>query len=100
MILQYPLAFTFLVLAFWLMYYILPNVPQHKRQILVGAVIAAVLWVVATTLFRLYVVNFTTFNKAYGTVGGVLAAAVVDVLLDGRRAGGRRAQRGARQRDR
>ena len=72
MILQYPLAFTFLVSAFWLMYYILPDFPQHKRQILVGAVIAAALWVLATTLFRLYVINFTTFNKAYGTVGAVL----------------------------
>jgi membrane protein len=72
MILQYPLAFTFLVSAFWLMYYILPDFPQHKRQILVGAIIAAALWVIATTLFRLYVVNFTTFNKAYGTVGAVL----------------------------
>jgi membrane protein len=72
MILQYPLAFTFLVSAFWLMYYILPDFPQHKRQILVGAIVAAALWVIATTLFRLYVVNFTTFNKAYGTVGAVL----------------------------
>ena len=72
MILQYPLAFAFLVSAFWLMYYILPDFPQHKRQILVGAIIAAALWVLATTLFRLYVINFTTFNKAYGTVGAVL----------------------------
>jgi membrane protein len=72
MILQYPLAFSFLVSAFWLMYYILPDFPQHKRQILVGAVIAAALWVIATTLFRLYVVHFTTFNKAYGTIGAVL----------------------------
>ena len=72
MILQYPLAFAFLVLAFWLIYYILPDFPQHKRQILAGAVIAATLWVIATTIFRLYVINFTTFNKAYGTVGAVL----------------------------
>jgi len=72
MILQYPLAFGFLVLAFWLMYYILPDFPQHKSQILVGAVIAAALWVIATTLFREYVIHFTTFNKAYGTIGAVL----------------------------
>ena len=72
MILQYPLAFAFLVAAFWLIYYILPDFPQHKRQILAGAVIAATLWVIATTIFRLYVINFTTFNKAYGTVGAVL----------------------------
>jgi membrane protein len=72
MILQYPLAFAFLVVAFWLIYYILPDFPQHKKQIVVGATIAAALWVIATTLFRLYVVHFTTFNKAYGTIGGVL----------------------------
>jgi len=72
MVLQYPLAFALLVAAFWLMYYILPDFPQHKRQILVGAIIAAALWIIATTLFRLYVINFTTFNKAYGTVGAVL----------------------------
>jgi membrane protein len=72
MILQYPLAFAFLVVAFWLMYYILPDFPQHKKQIVVGATIAAALWVIATTLFRLYVIHFTTFNKAYGTIGGVL----------------------------
>jgi membrane protein len=72
MILQYPLAFSFLVAAFWLIYYILPDFPQHKTQILVGAVVAAALWVIATTLFRLYVVHFTTFNKAYGTIGAVL----------------------------
>jgi membrane protein len=72
MVLQYPLAFAFLITAFWLIYYILPDFPQHKTQILVGAVIAAALWVIATTLFRLYVVNFPTFNKAYGTIGGVL----------------------------
>ena len=72
MIVQYPLAFAFLVAAFWLMYYILPDFPQHKRQILVGAIVAAALWIIATTLFRLYVIKFTTFNKAYGTVGAVL----------------------------
>lgn len=72
MILQYPLAFAFLVGAFWLIYFILPDFPQHKTQILVGAVIAAALWVIATTLFRLYVIHFTTFNKAYGTIGAVL----------------------------
>ena len=72
MLLQYPLSFVFLVFAFWLIYYVLPDFPQHKRQILVGAVIAAVLWVIATTLFRLYVIRFNTFNKAYGTIGAVL----------------------------
>ena len=72
MVLQYPLAFAFLVLALWLMYFVLPDFPQHKTQILAGSIVAAVLWVLATILFRLYVVHFTTFNAAYGTIGAVL----------------------------
>jgi membrane protein len=72
MILQYPLAFSFLVLALWLIYYALPNLRQHKTQILIGAVSAALLWVLATMVFRAYVVHFNKFNAAYGTIGAVL----------------------------
>lgn len=72
MVIQYPLAFLFLVAAMWMIYYLLPNYPQHKTQILVGAVAASLLWVLATQIFRLYVVNFNQFNKAYGTIGAVI----------------------------
>ena len=72
MVLQYPLAFGFVVLALYLIYYILPDFPQHKRQIIAGSVVTAVLWVLATTLFRLYVIQFNKFNETYGTIGAVL----------------------------
>jgi membrane protein len=72
MILQYPLAFGLVVLALWTIYYILPDFPQHRSQILVGAIVAAVLWVVATVLFRLYVTHMTNGNATYGAIGGVL----------------------------
>jgi membrane protein len=72
MVVQYPIAFAFLVFALWLIYYVLPDVKQDKRQLLIGAVIAAILWVVATLAFRAYVTDFNKFNKAYGTIGAVL----------------------------
>lgn len=72
MVLQYPLAFLSLVFAIWLMYTVLPDFPQHRQQILIGAVVTAVLWLAATAIFRTYVVNFDTLNKTYGTIGGVL----------------------------
>ena len=72
MILQYPLAFGLVVLALWTIYYVLPDFPQHRSQILVGAVVAAALWVLATVLFRLYVTNMTNGNATYGAIGGVL----------------------------
>ena len=33
---------------------------------------AAVLWLLVTLLFRLYVTDFATYNKTYGTIGGVI----------------------------
>jgi membrane protein len=71
-VLQYLLAFALLVAMFWLIYYFLPNLRQSARMVLVGAVVGAVLWVLATLLFRAYVMNFADYNKTYGTIGGVI----------------------------
>jgi membrane protein len=72
MIVQYPLAFVLLVGVMWMIYYFLPNLRQSKRQVLVGAVIATVLWIGVTLGFRAYVTNFASYNKTYGAIGGVI----------------------------
>ena len=71
-VVQYPLAFALLVGMLWLIYYFLPNQRQDKSQILVGALAAAVLWVLVTLLFRAYAANFGAYNKTYGAIGGVI----------------------------
>jgi membrane protein len=70
-VIQFPVAIALLLGFFYLMYWLLPNVRQDKRQVLVGSVVAAFLFVIATLLFRLYVQNFPP-NKTYGTVGAVM----------------------------
>ena len=70
-IIQFPLAIALLVAFFYLMYWLLPYVTQDKRVILVGSVVAALLFVLATLLFRLYVQHFP-HNKTYGTIGAVM----------------------------
>lgn len=69
--LQFPLAIVLLVSFLFLMYWALPQVKQDKKQILVGSVFAAVLFIVATLVFRLYVQHFPP-NKTYGTIGAVM----------------------------
>lgn len=69
---QYPVAIAMIVLAFFLIYRFLPNLNQSPKQILVGAGVATVLWLLVTLLFRLYVTDFATYNKTYGTIGGVI----------------------------
>jgi membrane protein len=72
MLLQYAIAYAFLVGMMFLIYNFLPHLKQPRAQVLVGAVVAATLWVLVTLLFRAYVVNFASYNKTYGTIGGVI----------------------------
>jgi membrane protein len=72
LVIEFPLAFAFLVGCAWLIYYMLPNVHQSKPQVLVGALVASLLWVLATLAFRWYVQHFGSYNKTYGTIGGVI----------------------------
>ena len=71
-VVQFPLALAILVGAAWMIYYFLPNVKQRATHVLVGAIVASVLWIAVTLLFRLYVSNFGSYNKTYGTIGGVI----------------------------
>ncbi len=61
------------VLIVALLYYATPNVKQPKfRWISVGAVVAIVVWIVASAAFGFYVANFSNYNKTYGSLAGVI----------------------------
>ncbi len=56
-----------------LLYYSTPNVKQPKfRWLTVGGGIALVVWALASVAFGFYVANFGSFDKTYGTLGGVI----------------------------
>lgn len=72
-IVQYPLAIGAVILIMWAQYYYLPNVRhQNKTAVLVGTIVAAVLWTALTLLFRVYVAKFNALNPAYGTIGAIM----------------------------
>ena len=72
-VLQVPLALAAVVGVLWAQYYFLPNARNQRRIFpLVGAVIATVLWMAATLLFRLYVQRFHALNPAYGAIGAIM----------------------------
>jgi membrane protein len=52
---------------------ILPNVQQRWTQVIIASIVTTALWIAATLIFRLYVQHFGSFNKTYGTIGGVIA---------------------------
>ena len=56
-----------------LLYYATPNVKHPKFQwVSPGSLLAVLLWIVASGLFAFYVSNFSSYNKTYGALGGVI----------------------------
>src|SRR5512132_1544065 len=56
-----------------LIYYASPNVRQRGfKWISPGAVVALVVWLLASAGFALYVSQFGSYNKVYGSLAGVV----------------------------
>jgi membrane protein len=72
LVLQWPLVFLLITTGIGLIYYFGPDADQDWAWITPGAVVATILWLVASLLFKLYVANFTDYEGSYGTVGGVI----------------------------
>jgi membrane protein len=54
------------------LYWASPNARQGLRSIIPGAVIAVVIWMIASALFALYVAYFGHYNKVYGSIAGMI----------------------------
>jgi membrane protein len=68
-ILRWPIAFTAILLFFALVYYLGPNKEQRSwKWITPGSAVGAVLWLVLSGLFALYVTYAGNYTKTYGTI--------------------------------
>lgn len=67
-------AFALVLIGIFLMIYRYASTVHwpNWRSLLSGAVIAAVLFIIASAGFSLYVANFGKFDKQYGTLGAVV----------------------------
>jgi membrane protein len=56
-----------------LLYYASPNVKQRGfKWITPGGLVALVVWLVASAAFGLYVSQFGSYNKTYGSMAGIV----------------------------
>ena len=71
---RWPLAYLVIAALAWLIYYYLPNREQRMsiRYVTIGALVGTALWLVVTTVFRLYVGNWGDYGGTYGIVGGII----------------------------
>jgi membrane protein len=70
---KWPVMVVVMLSMLAVLYYAAPNVRQPGfRWISPGSVVAIVAWAIASLLFGLYVSQFGSYNKTYGTLGGVI----------------------------
>jgi membrane protein len=70
---KWPVMLLVVVTMFAILYYAAPNVQLRRfRWLTPGGVLAVVVWLVASGAFAFYVANFGSYNKTYGTLGGII----------------------------
>ena len=70
---KWPVLLLIVATILAILYYASPNVRHPKFSwITPGSVVAVVLWLVASAAFAFYVANFSSYDKTYGSIAGVI----------------------------
>lgn len=69
---KWPVILLAISLLLALLYWAAPNARRRFRWINPGGLLALLLWLAASALFALYVANFGSYNKIYGSLAAVI----------------------------
>ena len=71
---KWPVLFLVVSFMFAFLYWAAPNAKQPGfRWVSPGGLLGVAIWIVASAAFALYVASFASYNKTYGSLGGVIA---------------------------
>ncbi|HEX6667085.1 MAG TPA: YihY/virulence factor BrkB family protein [Solirubrobacterales bacterium] len=74
---KWPIMAALFVTMVSVLYYASPNAKLRGfRFVTPGSVVAIIVWALASAGFALYVANFGSYDKTYGTLGGLIALLV------------------------
>jgi len=70
---KWPVMIVVVGLLLAMLYWAAPNARQGGfRWITPGSVLAVLVWIAVSAGFAFYIANFDSYNKTYGTLGGVI----------------------------
>jgi membrane protein len=70
---KWPVLVVIVALTLALLYWACPNVKQPRFPwVSPGSALAVIIWLIASGGFAVYVANFASYNKTYGSVAGVI----------------------------
>ncbi len=74
---KWPVMVALVIAMIAILYYASPNARLRGfRWVTPGSLVAVVVWALASAAFALYVANFGSYDKTYGTLGGLVALLV------------------------
>ncbi len=74
---KWPVMVLVFLLMLAILYYASPNVKLRGfKWVTPGSLVAIAVWIVASALFGFYVSDFGSYDKTYGTLGGMIALLV------------------------
>jgi len=74
---KWPVLVALAITMIAILYYASPNAKLRGfRWVTPGSLVAVVVWAIASAAFALYVANFGSYDKTYGTLGGLVALLV------------------------
>jgi membrane protein len=74
---KWPAMLAIFLFMVALLYYASPNVKLRGfKWVTPGSLVAIVVWALASAAFAFYVANFGSYDKTYGTLGGLVALLV------------------------
>ncbi len=69
---KWPVMLLLVLVILHVLYFASPNAKVRKKWVSPGALLTLVTWILASVAFAFYVANFGSYNKTYGTMGGVV----------------------------
>ena len=70
---KWPVMIAIVLVIIAVLYYSTPNVKLRGfKWITPGSIVALVVWVLASAAFAFYVANFASYDKTYGSLGGMV----------------------------
>jgi membrane protein len=70
---KWPVLLVVIITMFAVLFYAAPNVKLAGfKWVSPGALLAVVVWLIASALFAFYVANFSSYDKTYGALAGVV----------------------------
>ncbi|SEO91081.1 membrane protein [Actinacidiphila rubida] len=69
---KWPVMIILFALVVAVLHWAAPNVRHGFAWITRGSLLSVGIWVLASALFAVYVANFSSYNKTYGTFAGII----------------------------